>query len=80
MPIIQIDFLAPIKQAIAPLHALITVILLAGAVTVLAAVATILYLTLYTGMSRRERKRYCRTAGQIAGAIALLLGAMSLMR
>ncbi|AXE31621.1 hypothetical protein DK842_17980 [Chromobacterium phragmitis] len=76
----QIDFLSPIKQAIAQLHGFLVVLLLAGAVTVLAAVATNLYLTLYTGMSRRERKRYCRIAGQVAGTIALLLGAMSLMR
>ncbi|MBX9348742.1 hypothetical protein K5M36_16770 [Chromobacterium vaccinii] len=80
MATVQIDFLTPIKHAIAPLHGLIAVTLLACGVTVLAAVVANIYLMFYTDMSQRERKRYYRIAGQVAGTITLLLGSMALLR
>ncbi|MGR2681556.1 hypothetical protein [Chromobacterium haemolyticum] len=79
MPIIQIDFLTPIKHALAPLYGLIAVLILACGVTVLAAVATNIYLTFYTDMPQRKRKQYCRMTGQIAGTLAILFGALTLM-
>ncbi|QRO33980.1 hypothetical protein [Chromobacterium violaceum] len=76
MPV-QIDFLAPIRQAIAPLYGFVSVLLLACGVTVLVAVVTNIYLMLNTDMSPRERRRFYRMAGKAA---ALLLGSLTLIR